>query len=153
MNGEYDTEIESIIQQAQSLQESSLPLENIKESTGGLYGKITALIAKFLNLVSEEFRYNTLRYYRLWMLYVISWLGNVFLYVQLAEIISKKDSTSVSAAAFSVLLISSFSWFTYGFLLRDPPLLISGMLQMTGVILLLIFIPKYKKPASVKNEK
>lgn len=109
--------------------------------------KTQAFLSKFnkmFNVISETRRTNIIRYYKLWMLYVISWLGNVFLYIQLAKIIRTKDSSSMSLPAYFVLLISSSSWFTYGFLLRDIPLVISGFIQLIGVILLLINIPKYR---------
>ena len=144
MDEDYNAEIESLIQKANSLQSSSLESESTHEGTATV-SKVSGILEKILNIMSQETREKILNYYSLYMLYVITWLGNIFLFIQLAEIIQNKDSSSVSMAAYSVLMVSSTSWFIYGFLLRDPVLLISGLIQMIGVIALLVVIPKYRK--------
>ena len=150
MEAEYSADVDKIIEQAESLQATTVNIEDSNELSESS-NKVTTIFDKIFSIMSDNSRRTTVQYYRLWMLYVISWLGNVFLYVQLAKIIKEKDSSSVSMAAYGILLISSISWFTYGFLLKNLPLLISGSIQMVGVILLLIFIPKYKNAKPVES--
>ena len=142
VDASIDSSVNDIFQKAKSLEGQDMELEEISSDTSS--GYLTSIPNKLFSLIGDDTRRVAISYYRLWMLYVISWLGNVFLYVQLAEIISKKDSKTVSLSAYAVLLVSAISWFIYGYLLRDIPLLISGALQIIGVLLLLVFIAKYK---------
>ena len=152
MEDEYNADVENIIQQAEKLQDPSIDTEDVKEPVNTV-NIVSKLFDKMLGVISDDTRRIAVPYYKLWMLYVISWLGNIFLYVQLAAIISSKDSSTVSMAAYSVLLVASISWLIYGYLLKDFPLLLSGVFNIIGIILLLIFIPKYKKKADSKSVK
>ena len=140
---EFIPELENFIEDTIKLQNSSIGSDIIYDKPN-IINKISLMCEKGYSLIHKDTRGDILVYYKLYMLYIISWFGNVFLYIQLAEIIQKKDSSSMSMIAFIILLITGISWFIYGFLIKDPAILVSGVVRLIGVTLLLIFIPKYK---------
>ena len=141
-SGVHDSPPPEILSQASTLSKEALSLD---KSIGGdsIGDKIDKISDKMLTLISAESKRNILSYYRLWMLYIITWFNNLFIYIQLITIILDKNSEGVSFDAYIILLLSSISWFVYGFLLKDFVLIVSNVIKLIGVVALLVVIPKY----------
>ena len=139
---DYD-EIENILKKAKILQQPSLSIDTNIGNTS-ISEKLTNIYDNTLKMVNDDSRRVIISYYRLWMLYIITWLANIFLYIQLFTIVSDKSSKGISLPAYIIFLVSGISWFIYGFLLKDVVLLISNIIKLVGVIALIIIILKYK---------
>lgn len=141
-----DTQIENFLQHTQELQQSTITRDDFIDLYKlNLYDNFKYTVDGFYDIMSKEMRRDILVYYKLYMLYIISWLGNVFLFIQLAAILEKKDSTGVSLTAFIVFLITGISWLIYGYLIKDYAIIVSGIVRLIGLTALLIVIPKYQK--------
>lgn len=67
-----------------------------------------------------------------------------FLFIQAAKGFSSKSTEDVDLVAFIVLLVSNIMWLLYGtFVLRDLPVMLSGVLYTIGAILVIITIALY----------
>lgn len=156
---ELETRVNDIVKQAEKFQSNhpdSFNLEEInltkKSKKKGHKWQDT-----FMNIISDDTRKKILdKYgYRYWM-YAVAIFGGIFLYIQFGTIIYNKDSTNVSMPAYIIYLIASISWLIYGFLLKDWILILSGIINTIGNILLIAIIPVYndakKSVHSSKNE-
>lgn len=87
----------------------------------------------------DEFNRNLVTY----MLFVAIF-GRIFLYIQAYEIWERQDSRGVSKTAYFVLLLTTISWLSYGYITNNKPLIYSGIVGLIGTILVLYLIYEYE---------
>ena len=63
---------------------------------------------------------------------------------QAYKIYKNKDSKSVSIFTYSILVLGSIVWLTYGILLKDIPLISTFIVGIIGSTLVLTLIFKYR---------
>jgi MtN3 and saliva related transmembrane protein len=70
-------------------------------------------------------------------------LGNAMFYMQAYKIFTTKTAESISIEGFTLSLIALSSWLLYGFLLKNPPLIIANLVGTIGAILVITFTIAY----------
>lgn len=64
-------------------------------------------------------------------------VGQLVFYAQGIKIFQTKSAKDVSILAFTFGLISVTSWFIYGFVIRDKPLIIANFVAIIGAVFVL----------------
>ncbi|MBY0280696.1 MAG: hypothetical protein K2W94_00875 [Alphaproteobacteria bacterium] len=75
---------------------------------------------------------------------VVGVLGQFLFYSEFITILSHRSAQDVSLFGFVCGLISVTSWFVYGLLLKDKPLIITGVVATFGAILAVSAILIYR---------
>lgn len=80
--------------------------------------------------------------YKYYMIF-IGIAGQLVFYAQAYKIFTTCSATDVSKIGFIAGFISVTSWFIYGMLLKDKPLIVANAFAMIGAVLVLIGIGLY----------
>lgn len=74
-----------------------------------------------------------LGYYKKYML-IVGILGQLLFYSQGFKIFVTKSANDVSLAGFLFGFVSVSSWMTYGFLIKDRPLIVANVFAVIGAL-------------------
>lgn len=69
---------------------------------------------------------------------IIGAVGNLMFYFQAYKIFSSGSAEDISFPGFFLSLVGLSSWFFYGFLLKNTPLMIANAVGVVGAALVLI---------------
>ena len=83
-----------------------------------------------------------LAYYEKYMLF-IGIVGQLLYYLQAVKIFSSMSADGVSLPAFCLGGVSVLSWYIYGILIGNKPLIISNLIAVIGASLVIIGIVLY----------
>ncbi|MEI7493515.1 MAG: SemiSWEET family transporter [Alphaproteobacteria bacterium] len=83
------------------------------------------------------------KWYRRYMIF-IGIFGQFLFYSQFYTILQHKSAHDVSLVGFIGGFISVFSWFIYGLMLNDKPLIISNIIASIGALLVVMAILIYQ---------
>lgn len=75
---------------------------------------------------------------------VVGVLGQLLFYSEFVTILNNQSARDVSLFGFVCGFISVSSWFVYGLLLKDKPLIITGVVATIGATLTIIAILIYR---------
>jgi len=79
-----------------------------------------------------------------WLMVVMVLVESSFLFIQAGKGFRTKSAKDVDLAAFIILLMTNMFWVYYGYtVIRDLPVLISGLLYTLGSVLVIVTIALY----------
>lgn len=73
----------------------------------------------------------------------VAFLGSCGYYLQAYRIFKRKSAKDLSFPGYSISLFSSVNWLVYGIMIKDIPLISSGIISTLGAGLVTIGILKY----------
>lgn len=79
------------------------------------------------------------KWYEKYMI-VIGFVGQYMFFIQAYKIFNTRSASDLSASGFIVSMIAIVSWFIYGIILKNAPLILSNILAIVGVVAVLIGI-------------
>ena len=83
------------------------------------------------------------KFYSGYMLF-IGVFGQLMYYAQAYKIFAAKDAGGVSLFGFCVGFIGVTSWFLYGVMLKDTPLIVANVIAMLGALAVVVGILLYR---------
>lgn len=77
------------------------------------------------------------RAFKLWMTYFVAIFGYSWIFISGATILINQSSSGVSVLALMIYLTVSLNWVVYGFLRRDPVIVIGSLIAIVANIFVL----------------
>ena len=81
--------------------------------------------------------------WEIWFMVVVGMLDSAFLFIQAGKSFSERSAQDLSMPAFLLLVVTSIIWIVWSVVVKEIPVLVSGLLQNVGAITVLVAIFLY----------